>query len=118
MNEGRERPFVSVKFTPVGRTLHVSPAGPRLSMPNFAAEGVACQRLCSLPATRSSVTTAEGPAVGTVMRAIPSHRGPQAAGRRVARPRRPESDARGHRRPAEAPAARAGSAAHLPDEDP
>ena len=72
--EGRERPFVSVKFTPVGRAYTfllpdlAFDADPDVSPgPAAAANGQALA-----PGDAVVVTTAEGPAVGTVVRAIPS----------------------------------------------
>ena len=59
MNEGRERPFVSVKFTPVGRTY-------RFLLPDLALDAEAAVGDAVV------VNTAEGPAMGTVLRAIPS----------------------------------------------
>ncbi len=75
MNEGRERPFVSVKFTAVGRTY-------RFLLPDLALDaeagvgdarpGTAKPPLAFHPGDAVVVNTAEGPAVGTVLRAIPS----------------------------------------------
>jgi len=61
MNEGREHPFVSVKFTPVGRTYTFLLPDLALDTPPAFA-----------PGDPIVVNTVEGPAVGTVMRAIPS----------------------------------------------
>ena len=70
MNEGRERPFVSVKFTPVGRTYTF--LLPDLDLDaELRAEG-SPEPPVFVPGDSIVVTTAEGPAVGTVMRAIPS----------------------------------------------
>jgi cell fate regulator YaaT (PSP1 superfamily) len=104
MHEGRERPFVSVKFTPVGRTytfllpdLALDSEAPRESPetdePRIADHGTRIARISSgaedadgaesapdtVPTSRPVfspgdavvVNTIEGPAVGTVMRAIP-----------------------------------------------
>ena len=74
MNEGRERPFVSVKFTPVGRTY-------RFLLPDLALDaeagagegrsGTAKPPMVFRPGDAVVVNTAEGPAIGTVRRAIP-----------------------------------------------
>ncbi len=70
MNEGRERPFVSVKFTPVGRTYTF--LLPDLDLDaELRAEGSAPAPAFA-PGDAIVVKTAEGPAVGTVIRAIPS----------------------------------------------
>jgi cell fate regulator YaaT (PSP1 superfamily) len=73
MNEGRVRPLVSVKFTPVGRTYTF--LLPDLALdPDLTAPGVEPARP---PATRALgpgdsvvVNTVEGPAIGIVTRAI------------------------------------------------
>ena len=70
MNEGRERPFVSVKFTPVGRTYTFLLADLDLDA-EFRAEGSPPVPAFA-PGDAIVVKTAEGPAVGTVIRAIPS----------------------------------------------
>ena len=75
MNEGRERPFVSVKFTPVGRTYRF--LLPDLALDAEAGAGevrsaTAKPPMVFRPGDAVVVNTAEGPAVGTVLRAIPS----------------------------------------------
>jgi cell fate regulator YaaT (PSP1 superfamily) len=73
-HEGRERSFVSVKFTPVGRA-HT------FLLPDLAFDAESDVAPGSVPAALGRalepgdavvVTTVEGPAVGTVVRAIPA----------------------------------------------
>ena len=76
MSNARERPFVSVKFTPVGRTY--SFLLPDLALDSETATPLTRREAAQLAATPFSpgdavvVNTAEGPAVGTVMRGVPS----------------------------------------------
>jgi len=86
-HEGRERPFVSVKFTPVGRAY-------TFLLPDLAfdAEPQAPERAHLetdipplAPGDAVVVDTPEGPAVGTVVRAIPQ----------IAERKRPASDGSG-----------------------
>jgi cell fate regulator YaaT (PSP1 superfamily) len=70
MNEGRQRPFVSVKFTPVGRTYTF--LLPDLDLDGeLRAEG-SPPAPAFVPGDAIVVKTVEGPAIGTVIRAIPS----------------------------------------------
>ena len=64
MSAGQQRPHVSVKFTPVGRTY-------TFLLPDLALDGPQEQQPVS-PGDTVVVQTAEGPAVGTVTRAIPA----------------------------------------------
>ena len=74
MSEGRERPFVSVKFTPVGRAY-------QFLLPDLALDadaglgdgrsGAARPPVAFRPGDAVVVNTAEGPAVGTVLRGVP-----------------------------------------------
>jgi len=71
MNPGAARPFVSVKFAPVGRTQTF--LLPELALDALAGEGTpAVAPVAPLAAGDAVVVqAAEGPAVGTVMRGIP-----------------------------------------------
>jgi cell fate regulator YaaT (PSP1 superfamily) len=77
-HEGRDRPFVSVKFTPVGRAhTFLLPdlafdAEPGAPGPGPRADAAPAPLPALSPGDAVVVTTAEGPAVGTVVRAIPS----------------------------------------------
>jgi cell fate regulator YaaT (PSP1 superfamily) len=87
-HEGRERPFVSVKFTPVGRAhtfllpdlaFDVELQGTdNTPPPPFRSTAISPL----VPGDAVVVATPEGPAVGTVVRAIPA----------IAERKRPESD--------------------------
>jgi cell fate regulator YaaT (PSP1 superfamily) len=72
MSDGRERPFISVKFAPVGRTYTfllpdlALDAPPAASVPTPAPVPPAFA-----PGDSVVVHTPEGPAIGTVARAIP-----------------------------------------------
>jgi cell fate regulator YaaT (PSP1 superfamily) len=78
MHQGRARPFVSVKFTPVGRAhTFLRPdlafdTEPGAQGPGPVAAGSPPPAPGLAPGDAVVVTTAEGPAVGTVVRAIPS----------------------------------------------
>jgi cell fate regulator YaaT (PSP1 superfamily) len=66
MSSGADRPFVSVKFTPAGRTYN-------FLLPEFALDDP--QQPAAPPLTPGEqvvVQTAEGPAVGTITRGIPA----------------------------------------------
>ena len=76
MSSGPERPFVSVKFTPAGRTY-------AFLLPEFALDDPQQQSPAPmpLPGQQVVVQTAEGAALGTITRAIPAlaaHRCPPA----------------------------------------
>jgi cell fate regulator YaaT (PSP1 superfamily) len=113
MNQGRERPFVSVKFTPVGRTYtfllpdlaldsETSDGSPAAQEAPISADAQAADRVAATPSGAGAmsarvfspgdsvvVNTGEGPAVGTVMRGIPAladrKRPPDGSGDRVGR---------------------------------
>ena len=76
MNEGRERPFVSVKFAPVGRThTFLLPDLDFDAEPGGTGVAAAARRGESRgfsPGDSVVVSTAEGPAIATVVRAIPA----------------------------------------------
>ena len=67
MSSGPERPFVSVKFTPAGRTQ-------AFLLPEFALDNPQPQPAprAFMPGDQVVVQTSEGPAVGTVTRAVPA----------------------------------------------
>jgi len=76
MNEGRDRPFVSVKFAPVGRThtfllpdldFDAEPGGTGVGPATRRNEGANFS-----PGDSVVVSTAEGPAIASVVRAIPA----------------------------------------------
>ena len=115
MSSGPPRPFVSVKFTPAGRTYS-------FLLPEFALDGVGAAGRGVRPGARRAGRSSTRPK-GTAHR----HGHPQRAGAgRAPRARRPIRRAKVVRRAthedvvdaAEAPAARAGGAPHLPAEDP
>jgi cell fate regulator YaaT (PSP1 superfamily) len=64
MSEGRERPFVSVKFSPVGRTYS-------FLLPDLAIDATPLSDRLA-PGDTVVVHTSEGPAVGTVERSVPA----------------------------------------------
>ncbi len=70
MSSGAERPFVSVKFSPVGRTHSFLLPELALDDPAPAAPDGATSRL--LPGDAVVVNTAEGPALATVTRRVPA----------------------------------------------
>ena len=76
MNEGRARPFVSVKFAPVGRTrTFLLPDLDFDAEPGGSGVAAAAPRGESrgfLPGDSVVVNTSEGPAIATVVRAIPA----------------------------------------------
>jgi cell fate regulator YaaT (PSP1 superfamily) len=65
MSAGQQRPHVSVKFTPVGRTY-------TFLLPDLALDDQPEQQTTVVPGDAVVVQTADGPAVGTVTRTIPS----------------------------------------------
>ena len=65
MSAGQQRPHVSVKFTPVGRTY-------TFLLPDLALDEQPPQQAPVVPGDTVVVQTADGPAVGTVTRAIPA----------------------------------------------
>ena len=65
MSAGQQRPHVSVKFTPVGRTY-------TFLLPDLALDEQPPQQAPVVPGDTVVVQTPEGPAVGTVTRAIPA----------------------------------------------
>jgi cell fate regulator YaaT (PSP1 superfamily) len=65
MSAGQQRPHVSVKFTPVGRTY-------TFLLPDLALDEQPPQQAPVVPGDTVQVQTPEGPAVGTVTRAIPA----------------------------------------------
>jgi len=66
MSAGQQRPHVSVKFTPVGRTY-------TFLLPDLALDEQPPQQAPVVPGDTVVVQTPEGPAVGTVTRAIPAN---------------------------------------------
>ncbi len=92
---------------------------PELALDGDAApaDAAASGRAPVAPGDTVVVQTSEGPAVGTVTRAIAVAGRAQAPGRRIGS-RAAQGDARRRRRAAQASAARAGRAPDLPDEDP
>jgi cell fate regulator YaaT (PSP1 superfamily) len=85
-HEGRERPFVSVKFTPVGRAHTFLLPDLAFDAELTGIDSTAAPRPPAIPPLAPGdavvVATPEGPAVGTVVRAIPE----------VAERKRPASD--------------------------
>ena len=65
MSAGQQRPHVSVKFTPVGRTY-------TFLLPDLALDEPPPRQAPVVPGDTVVVQTPEGPAVGTVTRAIPA----------------------------------------------
>ena len=65
MSAGQQRPHVSVKFTPVGRTY-------TFLLPDLALDEQPPHQTPVVPGDTVVVQTPEGPAVGTVTRAIPA----------------------------------------------
>jgi cell fate regulator YaaT (PSP1 superfamily) len=66
MSSGADRPFISVKFTPAGRTYN-------FLLPEFALDDPQPPAAPPLtPGEQVVVQTAEGPAVGTITRGIPA----------------------------------------------
>ena len=65
MSAGPPRPFVSVKFTPAGRTFE-------FLLPEFALDETDVPPAPVVPGVQVVVQTPEGPAVGTVTRTIPA----------------------------------------------
>src|SRR5215207_1143930 len=74
MNEGRERPFVSVKFAPVGRAHTFLLPDLDLDAEVAGVTSAPLRRAAAtlVPGDTVVVATAEGPAIGTIVRAIPS----------------------------------------------
>jgi cell fate regulator YaaT (PSP1 superfamily) len=72
MSEGRERPFISVKFAPVGRTYTFLLPDLALDAPPAAsASPSASTQPVFAPGDSVVVHTSEGPAMATVTRAVP-----------------------------------------------
>jgi cell fate regulator YaaT (PSP1 superfamily) len=72
MSEGRERPFISVKFAPVGRTYtFLLPDLALDAPPASSASPSASTRPVFAPGDSVVVHTSEGPAMATVTRAVP-----------------------------------------------
>jgi cell fate regulator YaaT (PSP1 superfamily) len=69
MSDARDRPFVSVKFTPVGRAYTF--LVPELALDSHG-PGAASARPGLVPGDAVIVNTAEGPSLATVVRQIPS----------------------------------------------
>ena len=65
MSAGQQRPHVSVKFTPVGRTY-------TFLLPDLALDDPQEQQTTVAPGDAVVVQTADGPVVGTVTRTIPA----------------------------------------------
>ena len=85
---------------------------------HYAARSASAAAPCRGPATASSCRREGGPAVGTVVRAIPQLDAKRRPPSRLAAARRPRRHARGHRRPAAAPAPRARGAPDCAAENP
>ena len=69
MNTGQPRPFVSVKFSPIGRTYS-------FLLPELALDGepgpATAPPPCLVPGDSVIVQTSEGRALGTVARSVPA----------------------------------------------
>ena len=109
MSDAPARPFVSVKFTPIGRTY--SFLLPELDLDNLS--GAAPM---AVPGDQVVVQTEAGPAVGTVTRVVPAMAAAPAAGGTRGESH-PPGDERGRRRALQARAARARGPARLRSED-
>ena len=118
MTSGPARPFISVKFTPAGRTqtFLLPDLALDAARPDVAVTGRRCR-----PSVRATRWSSRPPRVrpsATVTRGIPQLDDRRRPGGRRGDDRRPQGHPRRHRHPAEAPAAGAGGAPHLPAEDP